>query len=276
MLYRVPIVSIFTFLTIAPLVWPIHLTGPCPMVPASNFVGFSSHGYQRFPKLLAGVPFAPDRLTYLFLNLSNTNRHHFKFCLEAGSQQSNAPFEIFISHENEGGSNSWGYLDSDPLNISVTLNSSVEGKRGKLLYSSSCFKEITHDVRMWIDDLFIIIWSCIDVSHIVRDEAAILLLHDNAIVAEFKDIIRLMKRFSEGYLSKGLMNEISWPTTERGEETPQVYFPFRCPSGNKQVIPIAALWLIAILILVLIAIWLIKKGQSNIVKPVGGWMCSNL
>lgn len=112
--------------------------------------------------------------------------------------------------------------------------------------------------------------SCIDVSDIVRDAAAILLLHDNAIVAEFKEIIRLLKRFSEGYRSKGLMDEISWPTAEtRKEETPQASFPFRCPPENKQFIPIVALCIIAVLILVLILIWLIGKVKVMLENMCG-------
>lgn len=251
------------------MVWPNHFSGPCPVAPASTFVGLLTGAYQSYPQIVAAVPFY-DRTSWLFTNQDiEKARYNFKLCIEADPQKyGRQMFEIFIYNPHFGG-DSWAYLSSEPSNETSNPNILMAEKRGKSLYPLPVLTESIGDIRIWIDDLFIILWTCIDINDFTRDEAVILLRHNNvpANITKFEDSIRLLKTFSKEYLSKELMNAISWPT-KMNEEIHENYFPFKCRFENMQLNILGVVWLLVLLILGVALISVIIKRKKNIVRPL--------
>lgn len=267
MFYRVLIKPTLQFLICFSYVSTNYLPGPCPVVPASTFVGFLRRSYLSYPEIIARVPFR-DRTSWLFSNQNMENvKYYVKLCIEADTQKyGHQLFEIFF-HNPEFGDESWTYFNSEPTNGS---NSLIAERQGKYLYPLPRLTLTMDDVRIWIDDIFIIIWSCIAINDITRDEAVIFLRHNNVPpnIIEFEDFIGLLKRFSEEYLSKGLMNEIAWPTKMK-DNTPAIYFPFKCQFEYKLLFLFGVVWVSVLVILVVALMFVIIKRKGNIVRPVG-------
>lgn len=99
-----------------------------------------------------------------------------------------------------------------------------------------CHKPIVEQVRLWEDEGFIIIWSCVnDTIGVEHDEAVMLIEVGSDFYGQFKKNRRTSQRILDRlnvtvrkYLQEPLLNQIDWTLYEY-EEDPDYNYPWSSP-----------------------------------------------
>lgn len=164
-------VSVILFLATG--VSGVLFNGSCPKAQGTHHSLLMSISSNDFRRVLHAVPFSVETKSYLFrkkfgvnyglrVNFKNYNQEEYQVKLQYSKS----------GHFVKGNSKLGGQGQSLTLKSGIykhAFNSSIQGIRVE------CHQELEEQVRVWIDDDFIFIWSCQDRINGSFDEAVIVI-----------------------------------------------------------------------------------------------------
>lgn len=235
--------AIFSVLLTPNIVHGLLVTGKCPKVPTTHLLPPLSGGFEP----VMGVPYEPPRKSHFFKEINGQNNRYFDIALNYSGYRL---ISIIIqTHKNNRTVRTIGKVDWDLLeNIaSITSQYSLEIS-GLNETSIVCWNVISESVSVWFDRGFVIIWSCVQISEDLNDQAVLILLvpeqKSNQSIFNYPDlypgVIKELDEVSRNYLTRSFIDNIKWPTElldsnksfievfDCPERPPLIFVPYLC------------------------------------------------
>lgn len=202
----------------------MKLPGQCPNPP------FTQHLRELNTfSWIFGVPFSDETPSQIFRNIDNSNRKFFEAELFSNS--------FYLAFNRTGRAVHRRCEDltqnrlSDDKQISVTIEEQHVNGLGVYTHTK-CPSKLIENIRIWHDDEFTIIWSCVNFTRERDrfDEAFLILWKPNVTSSLFPDENSVVN-VSRKYLSKVLMNNLNWGVVVSNMSVTYVFEePYVCPT----------------------------------------------
>lgn len=187
----------------------VLFNGSCPDVQGTHHSLLMSISSKDLQVAFQVVPFSVEKKSYLFgkqsIGLKGGPRVNFKKDIQGG-------YQVKLQKRNSGvfvKGNAKLEVQGETLTFTsgIYKNASNNSKKEILV---ECHQELEEEVRVWIDDDFMFIWSCQDLRNGSFDEAVIIIgkeyLHLN--VQKTRSILNTTAR---KYLGDHMLAKINWP-----------------------------------------------------------------
>lgn len=253
----------FLCILCAVFVQGIELPGPCPAAPPTHELSI-----EDLPDVYIqrGVTFATGRKSYLFENITPKNIANFLLSFIRDPQRNRTIIKLthkLTEYASENVLETYGEDGNAIVSSSVTIQLPTSGVR-----TSTCHKNITERVRIWIDDFVIIIWSCVSDTTKYHDEAVLIMRlyrieNKNANSSEM--IMVIAKSIARKYLADNLMDQIDWSHISQADSPDRKSKVKRIPipcSINEDYSAIMIIFVIIWIIGLAIVLWGCS-GQCN-------------
>lgn len=201
----------------------MKLPGKCPNPPATQHLTELTKFTWMF-----GVPFSQETPSQIFRNIDNSNRQFFK--VELFSKVFYLAYNRtgqLVHRRCEDETQNWA---SDDKQISVTIEEQHVGGLGTNTHTK-CSSKLIENVRIWYDNDFTIIWSCVNFNAEREryDEAFLMLWKSNVTSSLFPDINSVFN-VSRKYISEGLLAAVNWGVVVSNLSLSDVVEePYDCP-----------------------------------------------
>lgn len=153
-----------TLILLCSVVNGLKMPGSCPITPKTHII---SYDFAHEIQVVFGAPFSSQHPSHLFKEINTT--HTTNAGIEIEHEDTDGTYNLKdINIKNVIMSTSVATLDESKkfFNLNTTVN-----KLGKPL---KCHKQTNEQVKIWYDDCFLIIWSCVENSESEHEEALLL------------------------------------------------------------------------------------------------------
>lgn len=193
----------------------VKLPGKCPLVPPTH----SLLNHTGSPEIVLSIPFAPGTPTYLFRRLNET----FVGVPMFGITEDNGTGALKLGNMFQ--EVSYVSLNATVIvgqsNESLLINGSIRVETGRDTWPKECHRPIQEEIRVWFEDQFVILWSCVDIHETEEhDEAAVLLTYFPETAqyyfryqyerSLFNEMLLKLKPIAEKYLNQDLIDAMNW------------------------------------------------------------------
>lgn len=235
----------FAFLSIALCsVSGIKLPGRCPKAPPSHYLD------QGTRSVIYSVPFTMENPSYLFREIYAITDFtiHFERSLNIGEHFIIKSITSNVSISNK--CTSFAKRGND----SIGIISAISIDNHQLNDSLECQQLIEEDIRVWYDDKYIFIWSCVEneASH-DRDEAVIICAFDKTILTNItvdpQKMTKVLQNVAMKYVSEALAKEILYPSNLWISANKELLFV--CPVEKQDLFVIIAIFGVVLSLLVI-------------------------
>lgn len=218
--------------------------GACPKLVSTHFLGNISS--LTTMDVIVGVAYSEEHPSHLYKNINESTSGGYIFNLLVLRNLRKEQLEITIGYNNSKlyTSKHSGLISRQAR--SFPIKSVIIPQNTSETIYPRCHRVLSDDIKIWMDGGFLIIWSCIH-GFYTHDEAVLMLAQRQSQDQQmFDEMIEELKRTAKKYLTRELVNEISWPT-ERGR-TLKGYEPYHCSFKDslRWVILILCFWLVLI------------------------------
>lgn len=220
----------------------VKLPGPCPKAqPTDNTLPGAGNNQKRqtyFPEILYVVPFSCLTPSYLFHEMNGflefvwmeiqTDESSFldRIGLEIAVQGTDEFLMLVSEVDKKVKHNEY---------LSVTSTMQIFNDTRFTYAPVPCLPELQEEIRVWIWENFLMIWSCVeDKDGSGHDEAVILgwFPEWTFVSTDNKILMHELKMKAEGYLGQELINTIDWNYPPQYGYKPNNFYP--CPKEENK------------------------------------------
>lgn len=215
------------------MVQGIRLLGGCPTtLPTDTFPYTITYLNEN---IIRAVSFSPETPSHLFRDIPYDLMPGYKVTMDVDELtlrfNYQTPDTIVVASIRYD-----GHAQSHILNSSIYQ---VNASRHHELQRMKCQPSIVEEVKLWIDEYFLFLWSCANTTHHgFHEEAVIVLDLGNKFYTFYKKPLKaevILKRLhssAQKYLSDPLFNQIDWSLNEYDFDPTHDYptaSPLACP-----------------------------------------------
>lgn len=217
----------------------VKLPGNCPKVQDSHTIQTASVVFYQF---FFGISFA-EQPTYLFINATGVHAQGLRIMVEV-IDNGLCEIQLYNLAQTNRESRSYSaanfnfHIKLGSLTVESKILDQIEGSQNMDLDKfepSQCYKPIKEVVRLWFEDPFIIIWSCVNSTIYNEHDEAIIL--GGPVPANVSDLVKMTdqsKAFAKKLIGKDLFDVIDWRMDLLNNGTD--YNPFACPTSTQNII----------------------------------------